>query len=90
MLKPFLDHLCDTVGREPASILNAVHCLRMSITLRATVGQALQMVKLHAKSGLLYGMLIAGGRLITILRPKKLSFHPSDLHLIFNSKTYAI
>jgi hypothetical protein len=53
--------------------------------LRTAVGNALQAARVHAKdNSLLYGMLIVRDRLITIMRPKKHSFHPSDLHLIFN------
>lgn len=42
------------------------------------------MARNHAKDSILYGMLIVKNQLITILRPRKHSFHPSDLHLIFN------
>jgi hypothetical protein len=73
----FLDHLCDTVGVEPRYILNAVNALRISASLRQTVGQSLQLIKNQVKEGLLYGMLLVRSRLITILRPKKYSFHPS-------------
>ena len=33
---------------------------------------------------LLYGLVVAGGRLVSVIRPKKHSLHPSDLQLIFN------
>lgn len=32
----------------------------------------------------LYGLIVAGGRLVSVVRPKKHSLHPGDLHLIFN------
>ena len=79
--EPFLDHLCRTVGTEPSYLLNAVHCLRMAPQLRQTAGAALQLARTHAKDSLLYGMLIVKNRLITILRPKKHSFHPSGAYL---------
>lgn len=32
----------------------------------------------------MFAVLIANNQLITLLRPKKYSLHPADLHLIFN------
>ncbi|EKV16233.1 Vacuolar fusion protein mon1 [Penicillium digitatum PHI26] len=37
-----------------------------------------------AASTLLYGLLVAGGRLVSVVRPKKHSLHPGDLQLLFN------
>lgn len=34
---------------------------------------------------LLYVLLIAGGHIVTVLRPRKHSIHPSDLHLLLNT-----
>jgi hypothetical protein len=33
---------------------------------------------------LLYGLIVAGGRLVSVVRPRKHSLHPGDLQLIFN------
>ncbi|KAJ6160965.1 hypothetical protein N7470_004361 [Penicillium chermesinum] len=33
---------------------------------------------------LLYGLVVAGGRLVSVVRPKKHSLHPGDLQLLFN------
>lgn len=33
---------------------------------------------------LLYGMIVARGRLVSVVRPRRHSLHPSDLQLIFN------
>jgi hypothetical protein len=35
-------------------------------------------------SNLLYGLVVAGGRLVSVVRPKKHSLHPGDLQLLFN------
>jgi hypothetical protein len=56
----------------------------MSPSVRNQVGSGLQVAYQHGKGSLLYGMLIVGKQLITILRPKKHSFHPSG-----NSDTYS-
>ena len=82
--EPFLDHLCETVGHRPGYILGAIHSLKMDSSIRQAVGSALLQAKSYSKQGLLYAMLIVKESLITLLRPKRHSFHPSDLHLIFN------
>jgi hypothetical protein len=41
------------------------------------------MLKAKCKS-LLYGLIVAGGRLVSVIRPRTHSLHPSDLQLIFN------
>ncbi|KAJ3947892.1 Vacuolar fusion protein mon1 [Colletotrichum fioriniae] len=33
---------------------------------------------------LLYGLIVAGGKLVSVIRPRRHSLHPSDLQLIFN------
>jgi hypothetical protein len=34
---------------------------------------------------LLYALLIAGGKLVTLLHPKKQSVHPSDVHILVST-----
>jgi len=58
-----------------------VRCLPLSNTIRDSIGQALQSPK--AKE-LLFAILVVNNQLVTMVRPKKFSLHPSDLHLIFN------
>ncbi len=41
------------------------------------------MLKSKCKS-LLYGLIVAGGRLVSVIRPRSHSLHPGDLQLIFN------
>ena len=38
----------------------------------------------HKTEKLLYGLVVAGGKLVSVLRPKRHSLHPGDLELIFN------
>lgn len=77
----FLDSLADTLSADPGIMLGSIQCLRMKRTLRDKVGQYMYSAKCP---DLLYGILIADNRLVTLLRPKKHSLHPSDLHLVFN------
>jgi hypothetical protein len=66
---------------SPPTLLSALECLKLRKSQRAVINSTL----LKARSpGLLYGLIVAGGRLVSVTRPKKHSLHPSDLHLIFN------
>lgn len=96
--EPFLDHLTGT-SWLPAYWFGAVGGMRLDMKLRRAVGEAIRLQCCSgpaspnsvqspstnsASQSILYGLLKVGTRLITIIRPKKHSFHPSDLHLIFN------
>nr|POE48644.1 vacuolar fusion protein mon1 [Quercus suber] len=77
-----LDGLADGFTRgSPSTLLSALECLRLRKGHRQTINDTL----LKARSpNLLYGMIVANGRLVSVVRPKKHSLHPGDLHLIFN------
>ncbi|EFX05962.1 vacuolar fusion protein mon1 [Grosmannia clavigera kw1407] len=71
---------CFTKG-SPSALLGALECLR----LRKAQRQAITSAFLRQKTAsLLYGLIVAGGRLVSVIRPRKHSLHPSDLQLIFN------
>lgn len=77
-----LSSLCDnfTAG-SPSSLLSALECLRMRKTHRQIISNTLLQ---HKTEKLLYGLVVAGGKLVSVLRPKRHSLHPGDLELIFN------
>lgn len=77
-----LSALADGFTRgSPSSLLSALECLK----LRKSHRQAINNTLLRTRSpNLLYGLVVAGGRLVSVVRPKKHSLHPGDLHLIFN------
>lgn len=79
---PLLSALADSFTRgSPSTLLSALECL----TLRTTHRQAINSILLqHRTPDLLYGLIVAGGRLVSVIRPRKHSLHPSDLLLIFN------
>lgn len=77
----FLDNLLDLMSRDPSFLLQAVRCLPLSNTVRDTIGQSLQSAK---DKDLVFAILVVDNQLVTMVRPKKFSLHPSDLHLIFN------
>lgn len=77
-----LSALADTFTRgSPRALLSALECLK----IRKSHRQVINSVMLKAKcEGLLYGLIVAGGRLVSVIRPRTHSLHPSDLQLIFN------
>ena len=77
-----LDGLADGFTRgSPSTLLSALECLRLRKTNRKGIDETLLKVR---SSNLLYGLVVAAGRLVSVVRPKKHSLHPGDLHLIFN------
>ncbi|PPJ54542.1 hypothetical protein CBER1_02489 [Cercospora berteroae] len=77
-----LDGLADGFTRgSPSTLLSALECLRMRKTHRRAINDTLLEVR---SPNLLYGLIVAAGRLVSVVRPKKHSLHPGDLHLIFN------
>jgi hypothetical protein len=55
------------------------------LKIRKSHRQAINNALLKTKvSSLLYGLVVAGGRLVSVVRPKKHSLHPGDLQLLFN------
>lgn len=77
-----LSSLADTFTKgSPSALLSALECLKIRKSERHVINNTL----LKARSEkLLYGLIVAGGRLVSVARPKRHSLHPSDLQLIFN------
>ena len=74
--------LADTFTRgSPPTLLSALECLK----IRKSHRQVINSTMLKAKcDSLLYGLIVASGRLVSVIRPRTHSLHPSDLQLIFN------
>ncbi|KAE8153414.1 vacuolar fusion protein mon1 [Aspergillus avenaceus] len=64
-----------------STLLSALECLKIRKAHRQAINNALLKAKINS---LLYGLVVAGGRLVSVVRPKKHSLHPGDLQLIFN------
>ncbi|KAL2154332.1 hypothetical protein VTH82DRAFT_3008 [Thermothelomyces myriococcoides] len=77
-----LSSLADSFTKgSPSTLLSALECLR----LRKSQRHAINNVFLRNRSEkLLYGLIVARGKLVSVIRPRKHSLHPSDLQLIFN------
>jgi vacuolar fusion protein MON1 len=77
-----LSALADGFTRGSSStLLSALECLKMRKTHRHTIDNTLLKTR---SENLLYGLIAVGGRLVSVVRPRKHSLHPGDLHLIFN------
>jgi hypothetical protein len=77
-----LSALADGFTRgSPSTLLSALECLKMRKSHRTAINGTLLKTR---SENLLYGLVVAGGRLVSVVRPRKHSLHPGDLHLIFN------
>jgi hypothetical protein len=77
-----LSSLADTFTKgSPSALLSALECLKIRKSQRHVINNTLLKARTEK---LLYGLIVAGGRLVSVIRPKRHSLHPSDLQLIFN------
>ncbi|KAK0655726.1 trafficking protein Mon1-domain-containing protein [Cercophora newfieldiana] len=77
-----LSSLADSFSKgSPSALLGALECLRLRKSKRHAINNAFLKVR---SEKLLYGLIVAGGKLVSVIRPRKHSLHPSDLQLIFN------
>ncbi|KAI7905839.1 vacuolar fusion protein MON1 [Cokeromyces recurvatus] len=80
----FLDSLSTSFNNDHSFMLSGLQCLRLNRPIRDQIGSILAEGKVKK---ILYAMIVANGKLVTLLRPRKHSLHPSDLHLLFNMLT---
>ncbi|KAL6869968.1 Vacuolar fusion protein mon1 [Amphichorda felina] len=77
-----LSSLADNFTKGSASaLLGSLECLKLRKSQRHTINNSF--LKLRAEK-LLYGLIVADGKLVSVIRPRRHSLHPSDLQLIFN------
>jgi hypothetical protein len=77
-----LSALADGFTRgSPSTLLGALECLKLRKSHRKIINSTLLQTR---SENLLYGLIVASGKLVSVVRPKKHSLHPGDLHLIFN------
>ncbi|KAF1977054.1 DUF254-domain-containing protein [Bimuria novae-zelandiae CBS 107.79] len=77
-----LSALADGFTRgSPSTLLGALECLKLRKSHRQTINDTLLKTR---SPNLLYGLIVASGKLVSVVRPKKHSLHPGDLQLIFN------
>ncbi|GAA5866444.1 hypothetical protein JCM8547_000627 [Rhodosporidiobolus lusitaniae] len=87
--EPFFHSLTSSLQTSPLalSVLTAsIEVYRLAGGVREEVAKAIEVGKEVVKDlDLLYILVIAHGRLVTLLRPKKHSIHPTDLHLLLST-----
>ncbi|GAO13939.1 hypothetical protein UVI_02034940 [Ustilaginoidea virens] len=64
-----------------STLLGSLECLKLRKSERHSINNIF--LKLRSEK-LLYGLIVAGGRLVSVIRPRRHSLHPSDLSLVFN------
>ncbi|KAI5123167.1 hypothetical protein M0805_000869 [Coniferiporia weirii] len=78
----FLHSLLARLQTDLAMSTSSLLCLALDPALRRKAGDALVPSKMK---DILYVALIARSRIITLVRPKKHSVHPADLHILLNT-----
>jgi vacuolar fusion protein MON1 len=80
--EPLLSSLADNFTKgSPSALLGALECLKLRKSQRNAITNTF--LKLRYEK-LLYGLIVAKGKLVSVIRPRRHSLHPSDLQLIFN------
>lgn len=78
----FLHLLLDRMQSDLAISTSSLLCLPMEAGLRRKIGEMLIPSKIK---DIFYVILLARGRVVTLVRPKKHSVHPADLHILLNT-----
>ncbi|KAF9241172.1 trafficking protein Mon1-domain-containing protein [Melanogaster broomeanus] len=81
--EPFLFSLLKRLELDLAMGTSSLHCLQMDPGLRSRVADTL--VPITKLKDTLYIILVARGQVVTLVRPKKHSIHPTDIHIIVNT-----
>lgn len=79
-----LDRLASRLQSDFSMATASLEVLRLEPSLRNEIGSVLTPPK-QSTLNLLYALVICRGRVVTLLRPKKHSVHPSDLHILLNT-----
>ncbi|CAN6667824.1 vacuolar fusion protein Mon1p [Trichomonascus vanleenenianus] len=78
----FLKALTREMSRgSPSIMLGALECLRLKKRVRDKINNILLDSRIPS---LLYGLIVADGRLVSVIRPRRHSLHPPDLYLVFS------
>ncbi|KIY72503.1 DUF254-domain-containing protein [Cylindrobasidium torrendii FP15055 ss-10] len=78
----FLHSMLGRLEFDLAMSTSSLHCLRLDPLLRKRVADPLVPSKMK---DILYVILISQGRVVTLIRPKKHSIHPADIHILLNT-----
>ncbi|KIM56808.1 hypothetical protein SCLCIDRAFT_131796 [Scleroderma citrinum Foug A] len=82
--EPFLFSLLGRLESDLAMSMSSLHCLQLDPSLRTRVADALRK-HLTSLQDTLYIILVARGQVVTLVRPRKHSIHPADIHILVNT-----
>ncbi|KAI0283975.1 DUF254-domain-containing protein [Russula aff. rugulosa BPL654] len=75
--------LLERAENDMAMGTSSLQCLKLDPLVRSRAANHL--IPTSKMKDLLYLILVARGRVITLVRPKKHSIHPADLHILMNT-----
>ncbi|KAL0961249.1 hypothetical protein HGRIS_006211 [Hohenbuehelia grisea] len=79
----FMTSILARLEFDLAISMSSLHCLKLDAGLRKRAGEAL--VPTSKIKDILYVFLVAAGKVVTLVRPKKHSIHPADIHIMLNT-----
>ncbi|KAK7056936.1 Vacuolar fusion protein mon1 [Paramarasmius palmivorus] len=79
----FLSSMISRLELDLAMSTSSLRCLKLDNILRKRAAECL--VPTSKMKDILYVMLVAWGQVITLIRPRKHSIHPADIHIILNT-----
>ncbi|KAF8682891.1 hypothetical protein RHS04_02189 [Rhizoctonia solani] len=80
---PLIHALTTRLGTDMSITLASLHTMRIDPVIRLRVAELVLPSK--DTKDVLYVILFSGDKVITLVRPRKHSIHPSDLHLLLNT-----
>ncbi|GAA6015710.1 hypothetical protein JCM11491_002454 [Sporobolomyces phaffii] len=84
--EPFFHSIVNSMQTSVPILTSSIEVYRLDPHVRTEIAKALDPGReVTKKLDLLYVLLLARGRLVTLLRPKKHSIHPTDLHLLLST-----
>ncbi|EUC61720.1 trafficking protein MON1 [Rhizoctonia solani AG-3 Rhs1AP] len=80
---PLIHSLTARLSTDMSITLASLHTLRIDPVLRLRAAELI--IPSRDTKDVLYVILFSGDKVITLVRPRKHSIHPSDLHLLLNT-----
>ncbi|KAF4599518.1 Vacuolar fusion protein mon1 [Pleurotus pulmonarius] len=79
----FLTSILERLQSDVAMNTSSLLCLKLDPSLRKRAADCL--IPTSKMKDVLYVFLVANGRVVTLIRPKKHSIHPADIHTLLNT-----
>ncbi|KAJ8696394.1 Vacuolar fusion protein mon1 [Pleurotus ostreatus] len=79
----FLTSILERLQGDIAMNTSSLFCLKLDPALRKRAADCL--IPTNKMKDVLYVFLVANGRVVTLIRPRKHSIHPADIHILLNT-----